>query len=102
LPEEEIFEEEIMAKILGIVDTENVPVAVLHYTAPAIVILWFLFSSSFQAASSVLESVNGPSSTGSSTPVARAPRQQPLAASKWLLVFAVLTFVCLPLEIRLI
>jgi len=90
-----------MERILGLLDAENVPVAIVHYTGPAIVILWFLFSSSFHAGAGAgteptsESSANGSATvSGSSTSVVRPPpRQQSLPATKLLFVIAVLTFV---------
>lgn len=84
--------------LLGLVDAENVPVAVLHYSTPAVILLYFIGASSVTTSTSVvvtnhgLEETNGSISASTPLPVRRS---QPSHSSiiKWLLLLAVLTFV---------
>lgn len=84
--------------LLGLVDAENIPVAVLHYSTPAVILLYFIGASSVTTSTSVvvtnpgLVETNGSISTSTSLPVRRS---QPSHSSiiKWLFVLAVLTFV---------
>lgn len=85
-----------MENILGLLNAENVPIAVVHYSAPAIVILFFLFSSSFQSIATTSEaSSNGTITTGTSASTSAHQQQlsRPSTLTRWLFVLAVLTFV---------
>jgi hypothetical protein len=62
--------------ILGLVDAQNVPIAVLHYVAPAVVLLWFIF------ASAVPVEERG-----------QRPRGEPSNLVKWIFALTILTFV---------
>lgn len=91
--------------VLGLVDSENVPIAVIHYAAPAAVLLYFVSASSVPT-----DDNDGSSSTGNSNPAvangdvapvspsnataARRRESEQSALLKWIFVLAVLTFVC--------
>jgi hypothetical protein len=88
--------------LFGLVDAENIPVAFLHYSIPAVILLYFIAASSVPTATqvavtnTVLEEANGSISTSTPSPVRRS---QPSHSNivKWLFVLAVLTFVRLTL-----
>ena len=77
--------------IFGSLDAENVPVAVLHYSAPAIVLLYFIF------ASSIPDAVAGPENGQEASPLVRRPQTEPSDLLKWVWVLTILTFVCISL-----
>jgi hypothetical protein len=78
--------------IFGLLDAENVSVAVLHYSAPAIVLLYFIF------ASSVPDAVAGRESEQETSPLVRRPQTEPSNLLKWVWVLTILTFVCVLLR----
>ena len=77
-------------ELFGLLDAQNVPVAVVHYTAPTLILLYFIFASAVPAAAA-----NNHVGGGESRNVARSPRrrQEPSQTMKWVFVLAVLTFV---------
>ena len=79
-------------ELFGLLDAQNVPVAVVHYTAPTLILLYFIFASAVPAAAAA---ANNNTEGGESANVARSARrgQEPSQAMKWVFVLAVLTFV---------
>lgn len=76
--------------LFGLLDAENVSVAVIHYVAPAAVLLYFIFTSVVPTSQPGSESSTGPSGAPSSR-----TRQLPQSGIlKWLFLFVILTFVC--------
>lgn len=76
--------------LFGLLDAQNVPVAVVHYTAPTLILLYFILASSVPA--SPASNYEG----GAESPnVARSARrqQEPSQVMKWVFALAVLTFV---------
>ena len=84
--------------LLGLVGTENVPVALLHYSIPAVILLYFIGTSSVSTSTPVvvanpaLVEANGSIST-STTPPLRGSQASRSSILNWLFVLAVLTFV---------
>ena len=84
--------------LLGLVDAENVPVAVLHYSIPAVILLYFIGTSSVPSTppapvtNHISDGASGSTSTSSPPPVLRS---QPSHSNilKWLFVLAIFTFV---------
>lgn len=68
--------------LFGLLDAQNVPVAVVHYTAPTLILLWFVLASSVPA--------DGAATAGP----ARGMRSENSQVMKWVFVFAVMSFVC--------
>ena len=66
--------------ILGIIDADNVPIAVMHYLAPVGILLYFIFVSSLPR----------------ETPSVESSRRQPPQSGllKWIFVLTISTFVC--------
>jgi hypothetical protein len=78
----------------GLDDTGNVSVAALHYTAPALVLLYFIFASSAATNTVTPAAESSNSASGSeSLPLVRAQQYQHSSLLKWVFVLAVLTFV---------
>jgi hypothetical protein len=74
--------------IFGLLDAENVPVAVLHYAGPAIILLYFIFASSVPAA-------DARSEIGQDTsPIVPRRQTEPSSLLKWVWVLTLLTLVC--------
>jgi len=94
--------------LFGLADAENVPVEIVHYAAPALVIVYFICASSVP--SHWWNSADSPNDGNSATADAAEPgdssstttgiqRTQPRSSSnllKWLFILAVLTFVPVP------
>jgi hypothetical protein len=84
--------------LFGLLDAKNVPVAVLHYSAPAVILLYFVFTSSIPAGhvNAVAEnaSASASASGSASTPAIRTRQLAPSNLLKWVFVLAILTFVC--------
>jgi hypothetical protein len=84
----------------GLVDTENIPVTVLHYSAPTVILFYFIGISSVSHGPTALEvpvettSSASPSGGTSTTPFVRRIQPPPSSLLKWVFVFSVLTFVC--------
>jgi len=76
--------------LFGLLDAENVPTAVIHYVAPAAILLYFIFASAIPAGQSASEPSTGPS-TAASPRIRRLPQSGIL---KWLFLFVILTIVC--------
>lgn len=77
----------------GLDDTRNVSVAALHYAAPALILLYFIFASSTtHSVTTVAQSPNS-ASASESHPLVRPPQYQHSSLLKWVFVLAVLTFV---------
>jgi hypothetical protein len=68
--------------LFGLLDAQNVSIAVVHYTAPTLILLWFVLASSVPA--------DGASRAGP----ARGRRSENSQVMKWVFVFAVMSFVC--------
>ena len=85
--------------LLGLVDIENLPIAVIHYVAPVAVLLYFVSASSVPRDCTVVNLAdtairNRDVAQSSSTATAPRGRQHtPSALLKWVFVLAVLTFV---------
>jgi hypothetical protein len=84
--------------LLGLVNADNVPIAVIHYAAPATILLYFVSASSVPHSSNSSPNPavgNGDvAAASSSTAIAPRTRQsEPSALLKWLFVLAILTFV---------
>jgi hypothetical protein len=90
--------------LFGLSDAQNVPVAVVHYTAPTLILLYFIFASSVPATATSSSATGAAGGTGAgSANAARTRRQQePSQVMKWIFVFAVLTFVSSTFEMKLI
>jgi hypothetical protein len=74
--------------IFGLLDAENIPVSALHYSAPAIILLYFIFASSVPAA-------HARSEIGQDTsPIVQRRETEPSSLLKWVWVLTLLTFVC--------
>ena len=89
--------------LLGLIDADNVPIAVIHYTAPATVLLYFVSASSVPSSNDSNPNPalgNGDvAATMSSTATATRRRQsEPSTLLKWLFVLAILTFVLCQIE----
>jgi hypothetical protein len=89
-----------MISLFGLVDAENVPVEVVHYIAPALVIIYFIGASSVPAETSSHASAGLPeveplmsSTATSSTVVRRGPPRSSSGLLKWLYILAASTFV---------
>ena len=83
--------------LLGLVHAENAPAAVLHYCIPAVILLYFISTSSVPATAPtpvtnhILDGANG--STSTSLPPVRRSEPSRSNILKWLFVLAVFTFV---------
>src|SRR5271163_4156826 len=91
--------------LLGLVDADNVPIAVIHYAAPATILLYFVSASSVPNSSNSSPNPavgNGDVAAASSSTatVTRTRQSEPSALLKWLFVFAILTFVLWQLWVR--
>lgn len=69
--------------LFGLLDAQNVPVAVAHYTAPTLILLWFVFASSVPA--------DGAATAGT----ARGRTSENSQVMKWVFMLAVMSFVYL-------
>ena len=81
---------------LGLVNAGNLPVAVVHYTAPALVLLYFVSASSVPSETAVSDAVLAATAASGSGPVSalrRRIRPQRSNLVKLLFLLALLTFV---------
>lgn len=72
--------------LFGLLDAPNVSVAVVHYMAPTLILLYFVFASSVPAA-------DGGAREGASGGRRQSAVTEPSQVMKWVFVLAVLSFV---------
>jgi hypothetical protein len=77
-------------ELFGLLDAQNVPVAVLHYTAPTLILLYFIFASSVPAAAAPAV---GEAGELANVETRARTRQEPSQTMKWIFALAVLSFV---------
>jgi len=94
--------------LFGLVDAQNVPVEVVHYVSPALVIVYFICASSVpshsgnsadpsdDATASGAEPEDSLTTTATTTGIRRVQPRSSSNLLKWLFVLAVLTFVSFP------
>jgi len=96
-----------MLNLLGLVDAENVPVVVLHYSVPAVILLYFVFTSSIPRTPSAIPVVSPgiqvsnstlPPNGTPTTPAVRRTQYRQSGLLKWLFVLAILTFVSITVQ----
>jgi hypothetical protein len=94
-----------MLNLLGLVDAKNAHVAVLHYTVPAVILLYFVVTSSIPRTPPSVPIISSPNAAstshtnGTSTmPAIRTTQSLQSSLLKWLFVLAILTFVSLKVQ----
>ena len=83
-------------ELFGLLDAQNVPVAVGHYTAPTLILLYFIFASSVPAAAAAAAPAVGEAGERANVETRARTRQEPSQTMKWVFALAVLSFVSPP------